>query len=305
VSHPSAQSSALTHVALFVLTLISMMAAGAIQQGVNPFQGLDRIVHLVEGIPFAATLLAILTVHEFGHYFAARKWGVRASLPYFLPLPYISFLGTLGAVIRSRSPIPHKRALLDIGAAGPLAGFVVAVAACVIGLPLSEVVNRSYFGQFPIAQIDPFIRLGSPLLFEGLASLLIPAVGPDDLVLLSPVAFAGWVGLFITAFNLFPVGQLDGGHIVYALFGRHHKVIGRATFAVLLGLGVYGIFSYVWELPAGWPGWLFLAFFLSVFGTGHPAPYYPNIPLDSRRRRIGLFSLFVFAVCFTPVPFST
>lgn len=305
VSHPPAQSSALTHVALFVLTLISMMAAGAIQQGVNPFQGLDRIVHLVEGIPFAATLLAILTVHEFGHYFAARKWGVRASLPYFLPLPYISFLGTLGAVIRIRSPIPHKRALLDIGAAGPLAGFVVAVAACVIGLPLSEVVNRSYFGQFPIAQIDPFIRLGSPLLFEGLASLLIPAVGPDDLVLLSPVAFAGWVGLFITAFNLFPVGQLDGGHIVYALFGRHHKVIGRATFAVLLGLGVYGIFSYVWELPAGWPGWLFLAFFLSVFGTGHPAPYYPNIPLDSRRRRIGLFSLFVFAVCFTPVPFST
>ena len=304
-SRRSADSSVLTHVALFALTLFSMMAAGAIQQGVSPFHGLDRIVHLVEGIPFAATLLGILTVHEFGHYFAARKWGVRASLPFFLPLPYVSFLGTLGAVIRIRSPIPHKRALLDIGAAGPLAGFVVAVAACVIGMPQSEVVSGSYFSQFPVAQIDPFIRLGAPVLFEGLSSLLMPAVGPDALVLLSPIAFAGWVGLFITAFNLFPVGQLDGGHIVYALFGEGHRIIGRVTFIVLLGLGLYGVFSYVWGLPTGWPGWLFLAFFLSLFGKGHPAPYYPNIPLDRRRRRIGLLSLLVFAVCFTPVPFST
>ena len=134
VAASQTRSRPLLHIALFVLTLVSMTAAGAMQQGVNPFHDVGRLVHLVEGIPFAATLLCILTVHEFGHYFAARRWKVKASLPYFLPLPYVSFLGTLGAVIRLRSPIPHKRALLDIGASGPLAGFVVAVAACVIGL---------------------------------------------------------------------------------------------------------------------------------------------------------------------------
>ena len=110
--------------------MVSMAAAGAMQQGVDPLSSITALVHLVEGIPFAATLLLILTVHEFGHYFAAQRWGVKASLPYFLPLPYISFLGTLGAVIKIRSPIPHKRALLDIGASGPLAGFVVALVAC-------------------------------------------------------------------------------------------------------------------------------------------------------------------------------
>ena len=111
-------SSPVLHAALFLLTLFSMTAAGAIQRGVNPLSGFGQLVHLVEGIPFAATLLGILTVHEFGHYFAARYWRVKASLPYFIPLPYVSFLGTLGAVIRIRSPIPHKRALLDIGASG-------------------------------------------------------------------------------------------------------------------------------------------------------------------------------------------
>ena len=258
----------------------------------------------MEGIPFAATLLAILTVHEFGHYFAARKWGVKASLPYFIPLPYISFLGTLGAVIRIRSPIPHKRALLDIGAAGPLAGFVVAVAACCIGLPQSEVSPPELYGD-TAADANRFIQLGAPLVFQGLSNLLLPEVGPRDMVLLSPIAFAGWVGLFITAFNLFPVGQLDGGHIVYALFDRGYRLVGRATFFVLLALGLYGIFSYVWELPPGWPGWLFLAFFLTLFGRDHPPPYYPNIPLDRRRKRLGLLTLLVFVVCFTPVPFST
>ena len=167
------------------------------QQGVDPLTSIAALVHLVEGIPFAAPLLFILTVHEFGHYFAARRWGVRASLPYFLPLPYVSFLGTLGAVIKIRSPIPNKRALLDIGAAGPLAGFVVALAACFAGLSRSAVVSADYFHSSPI-------ELGAPLLFSGIAALVLPAIGPNQMVLLDPVAFAGWVGLFITAFNLFP-----------------------------------------------------------------------------------------------------
>jgi membrane-associated protease RseP (regulator of RpoE activity) len=297
-----------THVLLFLLTLFSMMVAGAMQQGVNPLLGWDQLVHLVEGWPFAATLLAILTVHEFGHYFAARHWGVKASLPYFIPLPYLSFLGTLGAVIRIRSPIPHKRALLDIGAAGPIAGFVVAVGACIVGLPMSRIVEDGYFGQLP-RQLEPdAITLGAPLLFEALSDWLLPPVTPDQFVLLSPMAFAGWVGLFITAFNLFPVGQLDGGHIAYALTSRAHRLIGRVTFVALLGLGTYGAWSLLADLPAGWPtgwpGWLALALLLSLFGREHPPTYHPGIPLDGRRRAVGLACFVIFLLCFTPVPFG-
>ncbi|MSR82666.1 MAG: site-2 protease family protein [Candidatus Latescibacteria bacterium] len=290
------------HLLLFALTLFSMTAAGAMQQGVDPLADLKSLVHLSEGIPFAVALLGILTVHEFGHYFAARRWGLKVSFPYFLPmLHYLSLLGTLGAVIRLRSPIPHRRALLDIGAAGPLAGFVVALVACLVGLSQSAVVASGYF--HPELQQLP-IQLGAPLLFSGLSALILPAHAPNQMVLLSPVAFAGWVGLFITAFNLFPVGQLDGGHIVYALFGRRHRLIGRLTFAGLLAMGIYGILSLVWNWPQGWPGWLGLALFLALFGKGHPTPSDPETPLDPRRRLVGYGCLIVFVLCFTPVPFS-
>lgn len=290
------------HLLLFALTLFSMTAAGAMQQGVDPLANLESLIHLGEGIPFAVALLGILTVHEFGHYFAARHWGLKVSFPYFLPmLHYLSLLGTLGAVIRLRSPIPHKRALLDIGAAGPLAGFVVALVACLVGLSQSVVVEAGYF--HPELQQSP-IQLGAPLLFSGLSALILPAHTSHQMVLLSPVAFAGWVGLFITAFNLFPVGQLDGGHIVYALFGRRHRAIGRFAFAVLLGMGIYGILSLIWNWPQGWPGWLGLALFLALFGKGHPTPADPETPLDKRRRLVGYACLAVFVLCFTPVPFS-
>ena len=289
------------HVGLFLLTLLSMMAAGALQRGVNPLAGLDQLVHLVEGIPYAAALLGILTVHEFGHFFAARRWGVRASLPYFLPLP-IHLFGTLGAVIRLRSQIPHKRALLDIGAAGPLAGLAVALIACAVGLPQSTVVSPEYFQHSPFARTEMVIQLGEPLLFKALAALLMPPLGADDIVILSPLAFAGWVGLFITAVNLFPVGQLDGGHICYALWGRGHRAVGRATFGLLLGSGIYGILS------GGWWGWIVFAFFLALFGSlfgwDHPSPQHPAIPLNRWRRGVGLLCLLAFALCFTPVPFG-
>ena len=287
------------HSVLFVLTLLSMMAAGAMQQGVDPLVSLRTLVHLVEGIPFAATLLTILTVHEFGHYFAARSWGVKASLPYFLPLPYVSFLGTLGAVIKIRSAIPHKRALLDIGAAGPLAGFFVAVGACIFGLSRSQIVTGDYF-------YSPPIELGAPLLFSAIAHVVLPSIGPQQQVLLDPIAFAGWVGLFITAFNLFPIGQLDGGHITYALFARWHRHIARLAFALLIAMGLYGLATIVWlpSWPSGWPGWLALAFFLTLFGKNHPAPYDSYTKLDRKRRWIGYLCLIVFVLCFSPVPFS-
>ena len=280
------------HALLFALTLASMTACGARLQGVNPFASLR---HFAEGISFSGTLLAILTVHEFGHYFAARRWGVSASLPFFIPFPL--FLGTLGALIKIRSPIPDKRALMDIGAAGPLAGLVASLALCIIGLSQSSVVQLGNFDPPPI-------QLGTPLLFSGLSALILPELGPDQMVLLTPVAFAGWVGLFITAFNLFPVGQLDGGHIVYALFSGGHRWIARGMFAVLLSMGVYGILSLAWGWPQGWPGWLILALLLTIFGVGHPPPHDPGIPLDPRRRRLGYLCLIIFALCFTPVPFN-
>lgn len=251
------------------------------------------LVHLVEGIPFATTLLGILAIHEFGHYFAARYWGVKASLPYFLPLPYISILGTLGAVIRIRSPIPHKRALLDIGAAGPLAGLAVALAACSFGLSQSVVVEADYFQWRPV-------QLGAPLLFQGLFSLLAPEVGAGQLVLLSPIAFAGWVGLFITALNLLPVGQLDGGHITYALCGRRFRYLGRITFVCLLGMGCYNILQWGWAQS---PVWLVLALILIMLGTDHPPPRDPVATLGRGRTIVGILCLLVFTVCFTPLPF--
>jgi membrane-associated protease RseP (regulator of RpoE activity) len=293
-----------THVLLFFLTLFSMMVAGAMQQGVNPMRELNQLVHLVEGWPFAATLLGILTVHEFGHYFAARRWGVKASLPYFIPLPYLSPLGTLGAVIRIRSPIPHKRALLDIGASGPLAGLVVAIVACLVGLPMSQVVEPGYFVEIPSALRPGVIQLGSPLLFQGLSGWLLPATADADLILLSPIAFAGWVGLVITAFNLLPVGQLDGGHIAYALLGKYHRALGRLTFSVLLAMGVYGVMSHIWDLPRGWPGWLLLALLLALVGRDHPPPYHPAIRLDGPRRFVAILCFVAFALCFTLVPLA-
>jgi membrane-associated protease RseP (regulator of RpoE activity) len=281
------------HLLLFVLTLLSMTTAGAMQQGVNPFSGVASIVHLVEGIPFAATLLGILGVHEFGHYFAARRCGVKASLPYFLPLPYISIIGTLGAVIRIRSPIPHKRALLDIGAAGPLPGLAVAIIACAVGLAQSTVVETGYFQMYPV-------QLGAPLLFEGLSLLMLPEVGSGQLVLLNPIAFAGWVGLFITALNLLPVGQLDGGHIAYALFGRHFRHLARVTFVSLLAMSSYNILRWGWAQS---PVWLVLAFILVMLGTDHPPPRDPVPTLGPGRKFVGILCLLTFVACFTPVPF--
>ncbi len=295
----------LLHLLLFLLTLFSMTAAGAMQLGVDPLAQLPySLVHMVEGVPFAAALLGILTVHEFGHYFAARRWGVKATLPFFLPFPYLNLFGTMGAVIRIRSTIPHKRALLDIGASGPLAGFVVAVGVCAWGLSQSVVVGPEYFislADYQWLKQRPMF-LGGPLIFSGLMALFGPESGSDQVIMLSPLAFAGWAGLLITMLNLLPIGQLDGGHINYTLF-NNYKLISRITLALLLLMGVYGILSWWQDWPTGWPGWIFLAFIFYLLGKTHPTPYDPTIQLDKNRRRIGYFCIFIFVICFTPVPF--
>ncbi|MEE3232555.1 MAG: site-2 protease family protein [Candidatus Latescibacterota bacterium] len=288
------------HFILFILTLFSMIFAGAMQQGVAPITSIRSLQHLVEGIPFALTLLTILTVHEFGHYFAARHWDVRASLPYFIPLPYISFLGTLGAVIKIRDTIPNKSALLEIGAAGPLAGFVVAICACLGGVSMSKVVNIDYVYSQPI-------ELGTSVVFSAITSLILPDVGTQEYVLLHPVAFAGWVGLFVTTFNLIPIGQLDGGHIVYALFDKtKSRIISQISYYSLIVFGCYGVISHVIDVPweRGWPGWLALAFFLTFVRKNNPATRETYSTIDQRHQWIGYLCIIIFFLCFVPVPFS-
>ena len=204
-------------------------------------------------------------------------------LPYFLPLP-LPFFGTLGAFIRIREPIPTKRMLFDIGIAGPIAGFVVAVPALFIGLAVSEIVPIDGTG----------IWFGEPLLFKAAAYLLWGPLPANHTLSMHPMAFAAWFGLLATALNLFPIGQLDGGHIAYAVLGR------RSSHVTLAMVGVAGALCFV---SASWIVWtVMMIVMLFVFGRHHPRTFDEDVPLDGRRRALAAFAVIMFAVCFTPVP---
>ena len=266
-------------VILFLATLLTTLAAGAFQQGINPFTSPGL---LWRGIPFSLPLLLILGAHESGHYWMSRKYRIDVTLPYFLPAP--SLIGTFGAFIRMKSPIMDRRALLDIGVAGPLAGMLVAIPVLLVGLSLSRVVPQVPGGG---------IRIGSSLLFS-LFSWIIHGSLPGTMdLMLHPAAFAGWIGFLVTSLNLLPVGQLDGGHVAYAVLGSRQRVIAMMVVALLLVLGI-----------TGWNGWLLWAAILFVMGINHPPVVYEWVPLDRRRRIIGWVTLALFAATFTPVPIS-
>lgn len=275
-------------VGLFIATIFTTLWAGAYQTHTGPVRGpwqflLDSPEALWRGIPFAATLLAILVTHEFGHYLLSRIHRVPASLPLFIPGPP-HFIGTFGAIIRMRGPIMNRRALFDIGVAGPLAGFAVAVVALVVGLKLSTVVDRtSAFG----------LQLGEPLLLQFASWIIIGSLPPQADVLLHPIAFAAWFGLFVTSLNLIPIGQLDGGHVAYALWGARQRTMAFAIVPVLIVLGF-----------VGWPGWFVWAFMAGLWGLGHPPVRNPQLPLGTGRILVGWFAFIVFVVTFAPVPFS-
>ena len=238
-----------------------------------------------QGFWYSATILAILGSHEFGHYWTCRYYGVDASLPYFIPAP-IWLTGTLGAFIRIRQPIRTKPMLFDIGIAGPIAGFVVAVPALVIGLALSR--------HVPLPPDFSGLSLGEPLLFQA-TSWLIWGPTPDGYSLnLHPMGFAAWFGLLATALNLFPIGQLDGGHIAYAVFGR------RSTLITLAMVGMSVLLTF-WS--RSWIVWtVLLIIMLVMFGPRHPRTMDEHVPLDPRRRAIAIAALVMFALCFTPAP---
>jgi membrane-associated protease RseP (regulator of RpoE activity) len=266
------------HVFLFILTVLTTVIAGALQQGVNPLEEPGRIWL---GLPFSFTLILILGAHEFGHYFMSRRHDVDVTLPYFIPAP--SFIGTFGAFIKMKSPIMDRRILLDIGVAGPLTGMVVAVPVILLGLVLSDVTT---------AGEEQGLVLGTSILFSFL-NWVVHGLMPDEVnLILHPVAFSGWIGLLVTSLNLLPVGQLDGGHVAYAIFGSKQRVLAQVIIAVLIFLGITG-----WN---GWLVWVVLLFFL---GIHHPPVVYEWVELDKKRRIIGWLTLVLFVVTFTPVPF--
>ncbi len=290
------KGSFMIHLVLLFLTFLSTTLGGALFQGGNPFRDPAQ---LVMGLSYSIPLLSILLAHEFGHYFACRRHGLRASLPYFIPAPPPIFLfGTFGAFIKIRSPIQDRRALLDVGVAGPLAGMVLAVPVAIVGIALSSFV--------PFEEGQGNLMLGESLLFRFLMHVVKGEVPADSQLLLHPVAFAGWIGFLVTAFNLLPASQLDGGHIFYSLWPKKHKIITRSVVFALLILGL-----------TTWQGWILWAVLISFMGTRHPpvvqdlepaalGPFFQpsGLPpgLDRRRRRLGITALIIFAVTFTPVP---
>lgn len=273
---------------LFLATVFTTLWAGAYTARTNSRIGaiaflLENPQALWKGIPFAATLLGILITHEFGHYLYSRLHRVPATLPLFIPGPP-HFIGTFGAVIRMRSPILNRRALFDIGVAGPIAGFLVAIPALIIGLKLSKVVTvNQTFG----------LQLGEPLILQFFSWLIFGPLPPGYDVLLHPVGFAAWFGLFVTSLNLIPIGQLDGGHVAFALWGPRQRTMALTIIPILLVLGIIG-----------WPGWFIWVGMAGLVGIGHPPVEDPETGLGPTRAWIGRAALAIFILSFAPVPFS-
>ena len=273
---------------LFVLTFISTLLVGAYHEGVivieEPFKIIiEEPLKIYKGLPFSVTLLIILLSHEFSHYIASKKHRVVATLPYFIPAP--TLFGTLGAFIKMKSPITTKNALMDIGASGPIAGFILSVVAVVIGLSFSKIVPVGNVGEGEVV-------FGSSLLFSWLSTIVLGVIPENSGIDMNPVAFAGWIGFLVTSLNLIPVGQLDGGHIAYALFGERQAKISKILIGVMILLGLF-----VYE---GWIVWALLLIF--VLGLKHPPIIYSEIELSPNRKMLGWIMLVIFILTFIPVP---
>jgi membrane-associated protease RseP (regulator of RpoE activity) len=273
----------IVHIVLFLATFATTTMAGALHVGADPFASVPAFL---SGLPFSTTLMMILLCHELGHYALALHHRVPTTLPYFIPGPPL-LVGTFGAFIRMYGLPRSRQALFDVGAAGPWAGLIVALPAVVVGLAWSEVQ--------PLDSIhDGGLALGSSILFSTISQLVL-GVHPDSAtILLHPVALAGWFGIFVTFLNLLPVGQLDGGHVVYALFGRWHGSIARLFFVVVLAMGFLG-----------WEGWFVWAAMLAfALGVQHPDTVDHDTPLDPRRKLAAWLTIGIFFLTFMPVPLS-
>lgn len=298
------------HGALFAATLLTTLAAGAMMSGIDPFRtqvlalgkflvpypSEFRLAALMTGASFAFPFLGVLLAHEMSHYAAARAHRIRTSLPFFIPFPpYLSIIGTVGAFIRLRSPAVRRAALFDVGAAGPIASFVLSIPLLIFGLSRSVVIpgHASVATPFIVQFLDQPVWLGNGLLLGALARLLTPGVAQGGQILLDPVAFAGWMGLFVTALNLLPLGQLDGGHVLYALFGDRQSRAARWFLLALVPLG------FLWW---GWWVWALLVAALHRGRMGHPALAQAGPGIGKKRTAVAWLMIFVFFITFVPIP---
>ena len=286
---------------LFLLTVLTTCYAGLswsasflffdAAAGADLIVGPGRVFENARLFPlsalYAAVLMTILVGHEMGHYLTCRRYGARATLPYFLPGP--PFLGTFGAFIRIKSPLSFKRQVFDVGANGPLVGFALTVPALAVGLALSRVA--------PFTPSAETVNFGEPLLFKLMSGLFFGPIPEGSGLVLHPIGWAGWVGLLVTSINLVPLGQLDGGHVAYAVLGRHARLVSRIMVVFLAVMGVF--FHTTWLVAAALV--LFLEF-RSKSRLRHPPVVDESAPLDAKRRLVGLLVLAIFVLSFNPAP---
>jgi membrane-associated protease RseP (regulator of RpoE activity) len=280
------------HILLFVATFASTtLIGGLVWSGLPPeMVRLGLLALLVDprvyvaGLQFSVPLITVLLCHELGHYLAARRHGLTATPPYFIPFPVpLLGIGTLGAVIRVKDPIRTKRQLLDIGAAGPIAGFVALVPFLAYGIAASEI------GETP-AEGAAYLEFGEPLIYQLMEALIRPGLGDNMTLWLHPTGVAAWFGVLVTLLNMLPFAQLDGGHVGYALLGRWHRRLVWPLLGGLFGLG------FVWP---GWWVWVAIALFLR---PQHPPLWDEEVPLDPWRKLIGWTAVAIFVLCFVVEP---
>ncbi len=305
----------LLHIGLFIVTFITTLIAGIewTTGKTGPYQMKD----LYQGLPYALSILFILSVHEFGHYFASLFHKVKATLPFFIPFPPIAGFfnfGTMGAVIKTKSEIPDNKAMFDIGAAGPISGFIACVIVLIYGfthLPGQEFILQIHPNYFSPDYGKGMVGLefGNSLLFVLLRNIFTnPSqfIPPMSEVYHYPYLCVGWFGLFVTAMNLIPVGQLDGGHIIYSMFNsKKHEAIASISMIILVLLGVLGIIeSFInLEVHFGWSGWLFWAIILYFFIKIKHPPVNHFEELSTGRKIVGYLAILIFILSFSPTPF--
>ncbi len=296
------------HIALFLVTFFTTTLAGVQWLNRDPLE----LSNFTLGLPYSISLLLILGSHEFGHYFAARYYSIRATLPFFIPIPpmFLNPFGTMGAVIRIKSPISTKKQLFDIGSAGPIAGLIVTILVLFYGiltLPPKEylyIIHPDYAGLPKIPEGG--LTFGHSIFFWGCLKFFGHGhfVPPMNEIYHYPYLCVGWFGLFITAMNLIPVGQLDGGHILYALAGKLQGKIAKVFFALLIVIGLISLVPFFgFPVEPGTTGWLlFAAILFFIIKLDHPEIYDPE-PLDPNRTLIGWSLMLIFLLIFSPVPF--
>jgi membrane-associated protease RseP (regulator of RpoE activity) len=270
-----------THITLLLMTLVTTVVAGMVWEGLHP---IEQIGEFYRGLPYALTLLTILFFHEMGHYLTARHYGMDVTLPYFLPAPPPLIIGTFGAFIRMKSPAQNRRALLYVGAAGPIAGFCVALPAMIYAYATASVI--------PVTPSPVSFSLAEPLLLQLIGRVILGPIQEGYAIHLNGVGLAAWFGIFVTVLNLLPMGQLDGGHIIYAMVGPYARYVSWAVVCLLLVLGFFFLGWFLWAVL----GWLTSRRPQLVLD--------PYTPLDRRSFVIAGIALVIFVLCFMPIPIS-